>query len=108
MAGILRLSFIDQNDHSLGAVSNADYSVFSIPEFDANEYANAVLAGDPYPPTSSTQQIQSKPRTTVSILEPAKEDISVAISKLDLGIEDISKQIKALVRSGYVYSGSTH
>ncbi|KIJ19018.1 hypothetical protein PAXINDRAFT_128297 [Paxillus involutus ATCC 200175] len=75
----------------------ADYSVFSIPEFDANEYANAVLAGDPYPPTSSTQQIQSKPRTTVSILEPAKEDISVAISKLDLGIEDISKQIKALV-----------
>ncbi|KIK94986.1 hypothetical protein PAXRUDRAFT_827467 [Paxillus rubicundulus Ve08.2h10] len=75
----------------------ADYSVFAIPEFDANEYANAVLAGDPYPPTSSTQQVQPKPRTTISILEPAREDISLAISKLDLGIEDVSKQIKALV-----------
>ncbi|KAF9245062.1 Golgi transport complex subunit 5-domain-containing protein [Melanogaster broomeanus] len=90
-------AFIDQNDHSPAAGSIADYSVFAIPEFDANEYANAVLAGESYPPTSSTQQIQSKPRTTVSILEPAKEDISVAVSKLDLGIEDVNKQIKALV-----------
>ncbi|KAL4074200.1 Golgi transport complex subunit 5-domain-containing protein [Scleroderma citrinum] len=34
---------------------------------------------------------------TVSILEPAREDISIAISKLDVGIEDVNKQIKALV-----------
>ncbi|KAF9222669.1 hypothetical protein BS17DRAFT_176069 [Gyrodon lividus] len=81
----------------MAAVSIADYSVFAIPEFDANEYANAVLAGEPYPPTLSTQQIHSKPRTSVSILEPVKEDISVAISKLDLGVEDVGKQIKALV-----------
>jgi len=31
-------------------------------------------------------------------LEPAKEDISVAISKLNYGIDDVSKQIKNVVR----------
>ena len=35
--------------------------------------------------------------TTIAGLEPAKEDISVAISKLDFGIEDVSKQIKHVV-----------
>ncbi|KAH7888451.1 Golgi transport complex subunit 5-domain-containing protein [Phlebopus sp. FC_14] len=72
-----------------------DYSVFAIPDFDANEYANAILAGEPYPP--ATQQAHPKSRPTISLLEPAKEDISLAISKLDLGIEDVSKQIKTLV-----------
>ncbi|KAH0827442.1 Golgi transport complex subunit 5-domain-containing protein [Lanmaoa asiatica] len=72
----------------------ADYAVFAIADFDASAYASAVLAGEPYPPTSSSQ---TKPKTSLSIQEPAKEDISVAISKLDLGIEDVSKQIKTLV-----------
>jgi hypothetical protein len=31
-------------------------------------------------------------------LEPAKEDISVAITKLNHGIDDVSKQIKNVVR----------
>ncbi|KIJ67605.1 hypothetical protein HYDPIDRAFT_84403 [Hydnomerulius pinastri MD-312] len=96
MGGALHFSVVVYR-HDRSTVLLADYSVFAIPNFDANEYANAVLAGEPYPPSSSVQQIQSKPRTAISILEPAKEDISVAISKLDLGIEDVSKQIKALV-----------
>ena len=70
-----------------------DYAVFAIPDFDANAYANAVLAGEAYPTSSS----QPKPKPTLSIQEPAKDDISVAISKLDLGIEDVNKQIKVLV-----------
>lgn len=110
----------------------ADHSIFAIPEFDAGEYANAVLSGEPYPspstaipsPTagSATEthvlgqpQIRgSRPRSmlgTLSILEPAKEDISLAISKLDLGIEDVSKQIKALVTAHHedllLYSSNT-
>ncbi|KAN0090816.1 Golgi transport complex subunit 5 domain containing protein [Tylopilus felleus] len=72
----------------------ADYAIFAVPDFDANAYANTVLAGEPYPPASSSHL---KPKPALSIQEPAKEDISVAISKLDLGIEDVSKQIKALV-----------
>ncbi|KAI9456296.1 Golgi transport complex subunit 5-domain-containing protein [Russula earlei] len=52
-----------------------DYTIFESPEFDASEYANAVLAA----------------------LEPAKEDISVAITKLNYGIDDVSKQIKNVV-----------
>ena len=31
-------------------------------------------------------------------MEPAKEDISVAIAKLNYGIDDVSKQIKNVVR----------
>ncbi|KAG2079304.1 hypothetical protein BDR04DRAFT_1086528 [Suillus decipiens] len=71
-----------------------DYSLFTIPDFDANDYANAILAGEPHPQVHQTQY--AKPRTGAA-LESAKEDISVAISKLDLSIEDVSKQIKCLV-----------
>lgn len=104
----------------------ADYSAFAVPEFDASEYANAVLSGEPYPSTTATgsstdahmlgqpQMRGSMPRSvlnTLSILEPAREDISVAISKLDLGIEDASKQIKALVTAHHedllLYSSNT-
>ncbi|KAG9316298.1 hypothetical protein JVU11DRAFT_2329 [Chiua virens] len=71
-----------------------DYAVFAIVNFDANAYANAVLAGEAYPPSSSSQ---AKQKSSLSVPEPAKEDISVAISKLDIGIDDVSKQIKTLV-----------
>ncbi|KAI6000499.1 Golgi transport complex subunit 5-domain-containing protein [Pisolithus albus] len=61
-----------------------------------------------------SQMRGSMPRpmlNTLSILEPAREDISVAISKLDLGIEDASKQIKALVTAHHedllLYSSNT-
>lgn len=65
----------------------SEYSVFSIPDFDANDYANAILAGEAYPDAPKSQQ--PDPST--------KEDISVAISKLTFGIDDVSKQIKLLV-----------
>ncbi|KAF8135793.1 Golgi transport complex subunit 5-domain-containing protein [Boletus edulis] len=48
-------------------------------------------------PTLQRPRIIPKPKTALLTQEPAKEDISVAISKLDFGIEDVSKQIKALV-----------
>ncbi|THH21356.1 hypothetical protein EW146_g175 [Bondarzewia mesenterica] len=66
-----------------------DYSIFASPDFDANEYANAILAGEPYPPQAGAVKA-AKP----SVLEPAKEDISVAIAKLNYGIDDVEKQIK--------------
>ncbi|KAI9437572.1 Golgi transport complex subunit 5-domain-containing protein [Lactarius indigo] len=69
-----------------------DYAIFASPEFDPNEYANTVLAGEPYPP----QPGSSRPTKTTG-LEPAKEDISVAIAKLNYGIDDVSKQIKNVV-----------
>ncbi|KAH9023597.1 Golgi transport complex subunit 5-domain-containing protein [Lactarius deliciosus] len=69
-----------------------DYAIFATSEFDPNEYANTVLAGEPYPP----QPGSSRP-TKISGLEPAKEDISVAIAKLNYGIDDVSKQIKNVV-----------
>ncbi|KAH9013148.1 Golgi transport complex subunit 5-domain-containing protein, partial [Lactarius pseudohatsudake] len=68
------------------------YAIFATPEFDPNEYANTVLAGEPYPP----QPGSSRP-AKITGLEPAKEDISVAIAKLNYGIDDVSKQIKNVV-----------
>lgn len=81
-------------------MSSSDYSVFSTPGFDPNEYANAILASDTYPPTDSKQAgkgstSHAKSTTQDSI---AKEDISMAISKLTFGIDDVSKQIRNLVR----------
>jgi len=71
-----------------------DYPVFASEDFDANDYANAILAGEPYPSQPGAPRL-SKP---TGIIDTAREDISVAIGKLDAGIEDVSKQIKHVVR----------
>ncbi|KAG6886258.1 hypothetical protein C0993_006668 [Termitomyces sp. T159_Od127] len=71
----------------------SDFAVFSIPTFDANEYANAILAGETYPS-------DPKPtgKLTVSSQDlPAKEDVTVSISKFTLSIDDVSRQIKTVV-----------
>ncbi|KAJ8507107.1 hypothetical protein ONZ45_g10502 [Pleurotus djamor] len=65
------------------AVTKPEYAQFAAPSFDPNDYANVILAGD------VSQKLPSE--------LPAKEDISEAIAKLDLGIDDVSKQIKSLV-----------
>jgi len=71
----------------------SDYSVFASPTFDPNDYANVILAGESYPP-QVTLKHASKSALQDSI---AKEDLSVEISKLTLGIDDVSKQIRNLV-----------
>ncbi|GJJ06135.1 hypothetical protein Clacol_000324 [Clathrus columnatus] len=76
-----------------------DYSVFSRPEFDPNDYANAVLAGEPYSAQSSkTPHTKSSSATTRGTgIELPKEDISLALTKLNLGIDDVAKQLRAVV-----------
>ncbi|KAI5835805.1 hypothetical protein K523DRAFT_411243 [Schizophyllum commune Tattone D] len=75
---------------------SSDYTVFASPDFDPNEYANAILAGEPYPPSDAKKgQTPGRP----SFDSPSKEDVSVAISRLTYGIDDVSKQIKNLVTS---------
>lgn len=80
----------------MSLIKTADYSVFASTDFDPNEYANATLAGEPYPPQpqvgASAGGTKAKPG-----IEPAQEDISVAIAKLNFGVEDVSKQIKNVV-----------
>lgn len=73
-----------------------DYSLFASSDFDPNEYANAILATDHHPEF----KLGSKPATPLKTSTQdsiAKEDISIAISKLTFGIEDVSKQIRNLV-----------
>ncbi|KAI5889748.1 uncharacterized protein SCHCODRAFT_02601723 [Schizophyllum commune H4-8] len=75
---------------------SSDYTVFASQDFDSNEYANAILAGEPYPPSDAKKgQTPGRP----SFDSPSKEDVSVAISRLTYGIDDVSKQIKNLVTS---------
>ena len=81
---------------TVSLINTADYSVFASIDFDPNEYANATLAGEPYPQVA-TSAGDTKASTQKSGFEPAKEDISVAIAKLNFGIEDVSKQIKNVV-----------
>ncbi|KAJ7675112.1 Golgi transport complex subunit 5-domain-containing protein [Mycena rosella] len=75
----------------------SDYSVFASSDFDPNEYANAILAGEPYPPAAESLNPKTPAKSTFE--SSPKEDISVAISKLNFGVEDVSKQIKAVVNS---------
>ena len=84
---------------TVSLIKTVDYSVFASPEFDPNEYANATLAGELYPPQPQIGASAGGTKTSTQKpgLEPAKEDISVAIAKLNFGIEDVSKQIKNVV-----------
>lgn len=82
-----------------------DYALFANPSFDANEYANAVLAGEPYPaaskpPTTSTRaNFQVPPKTPLAASSAGQEDLSVALAKLNYGIDDVSKQLRGVVRA---------
>ncbi|KAF8170221.1 Golgi transport complex subunit 5-domain-containing protein [Mycena galopus ATCC 62051] len=76
------------------AVELFDYSVFASSDFDPNEYANAILAGEAYPHSA---ELNPKTPAKSTFESSPKEDISVAISKLNYGVEDVSKQIKSLV-----------
>ncbi|THH05820.1 hypothetical protein EW145_g4520 [Phellinidium pouzarii] len=88
---------------------NSLYSAFASPTFDANEYANAILAGEPFPSSIASSDAFQLPGGKLSrqtpvlslIGEPAKEDISVAIQKLSVGIDDVSKQLKNVVTSNH-------
>lgn len=85
---VIVLNFIAHIAHS----PHADQSVFGNIDFDPNDYANAVLAGEPYP----AQPGKSKPMKSAG-LSPANEDISVAIGKLNVGLDDVEKQLKSVV-----------
>jgi hypothetical protein len=73
-----------------------DYDVFSRSDFDPNDYANAVLAGEPYPSQPSRPPSQKVTKSTATDLP--KEDISLVLTKLNLGIDDVAKQLKTVVR----------
>lgn len=105
-----------QNDLHLSQIilfTLIDYSTFASPSFDPNEYANAILAGEPYPhpqksgavpPTPggtlsrSTTLVPSRAPITSSSSAAGQEDISVALAKLNFGIDDVSKQLRGVVR----------
>ena len=74
-------------------MSSIDFTVFASADFNPSEYANAILAGEPYPAATDPKSQSAGPGKE----PPAKEDISEAISKLIHGIDDVAKQIKQLV-----------
>ncbi|EJT98396.1 hypothetical protein DACRYDRAFT_96576 [Dacryopinax primogenitus] len=83
----------------MSADAPVDYDIFAHPSFDSNEYANAILARESYNPSSS----KPKPSTTIVrgagpiSSEAGKEDISLAIAKLNFAIDDVAKQLQNVV-----------
>ena len=73
-------------------MSFPEFSIFASPDFSQSEYANAILAGDSYP------ESKSLPFLRLAQEPSARENISDAIAKLTYGIDDITKQIKNLVK----------
>ncbi|KAF8335774.1 Golgi transport complex subunit 5-domain-containing protein [Cantharellus anzutake] len=78
-----------------------EYNVFASPSFEAHDYANAVLAGETYKPgkkVTAPNAAQPSAREGTSLSRAAgREDISVALNKLNYGIDDISKQLRAVI-----------
>ncbi|KAG8987965.1 hypothetical protein FRB94_007800 [Tulasnella sp. JGI-2019a] len=77
--------------------SSNDYSVFASADFDPNEYANAVLAGETYPATGQNKQKLTRSASGLQSSDVGKEDISVALAKLTYGIDDVSQQLRNVV-----------
>ena len=88
-----------------------DYSAFAHSEFDPNDYANALLAGEPYPQLATSSNNSgakgSGPASTRTLNGTRgasfgggsdAEDISVAVSKLTFNIDEVEKQLKNVVR----------
>ncbi|KAJ7594725.1 Golgi transport complex subunit 5-domain-containing protein [Mycena floridula] len=65
-----------------------DYAIFASPNFDPNDYANAVLAGEQYPQPTESKSLSKR---------TAAPEASAAISKLSFGIDDVAKQLKNVV-----------
>ncbi|KAF8659226.1 hypothetical protein AX16_001886 [Volvariella volvacea WC 439] len=78
-------------------MSSTEYAVFARPDFDPNEYATAILSGESYEPSDANNKAVTKTRRSSAVEPLAKEDISVAISKLNTGIDDVTRKIKSLV-----------
>ncbi|KAJ6497874.1 Golgi transport complex subunit 5-domain-containing protein [Mycena sanguinolenta] len=57
-------------------------------------FLQAILAGEPYP---ASADLNPKTPAKSTFETSPKEDISVAVSKLNFALEDVSKQIKSLV-----------
>jgi hypothetical protein len=69
-----------------------DYAVFLSPNFDANEYSNAVLSGRPYHPDGHAASSDGQVPDLVA------GDVNAALAKLNVGIEDVNRQLRAEVR----------
>ncbi|WAQ89819.1 hypothetical protein PtA15_11A510 [Puccinia triticina] len=65
-----------------------EYQVYLDPDFDPQEFANSVLNNEPYHATDISQF--------------ASGDVSAVLSKLNLGIEDITKQIRSQVSTHHL------
>ena len=68
----------------------SDHAQFADPAFNAHQYVHSILAN---------AKDQAGGYTTDPDL--AKEDIAIAISKLDHGVEDVGKQLKHVVFDNY-------
>ncbi|MBW0525389.1 hypothetical protein O181_065104 [Austropuccinia psidii MF-1] len=65
-----------------------EYQVYLHPDFDPQSFANAILNNEPY--------------LSIDISQIASGEVSLALSKLNVGIEDITKQLRSEVTTHHL------
>jgi len=77
-----------------------EYATFLHPAFEADGFAHAVLNGEPYPPPSEGEEATSVPTGGFMkglVGEGGTGGVSAALSRLNFGVEDLNRQLKAEV-----------
>jgi hypothetical protein len=85
----------------------ADHSVYLREGFSAHDLSAAILAGESYsvgpaqagPSSVATKAVSTVAAKTSSVERESKVDISVALQRLNFGIEEVTRQLRQEVRS---------
>lgn len=103
MTGTLKAGSSPSSDPTATSTSTlAQYATFLHPDFEADAYAHAVLKGEDYQ-THLDQQATGAPPpgptpTNDRAASSTTGDVSAALARLNFGVEDLNRQLKAEVR----------
>jgi hypothetical protein len=89
----------------------AEYATFLHPSFEADGFAHAVLNGEDYPPPAEGEEPTGVPAVGFMkglVGEGGTGDVSAALSRLNFGVEDLNRQLKAEVCPFFAYFTALH
>jgi hypothetical protein len=91
------------------SLCSQEYATFLHPSFDPNSFAHSIVNNEPYPPPTATiSDANNGPAAPGGFMKglggTREEGVSVtdALSRLNFGVEDLNRQLKAEVRQRLV------
>lgn len=101
-------------DHALNHLQPTEYATFLHPSFDPNSFAHSIVNNEPYPPPEATTSADAHGKPELNggvgavggfmkgIARSGEDggDVSAALARLNFGVEDLNRQLKAEVRDG--------